>query len=85
MRNTNLLGANFGKIDFIHQGHVHYRVNSVCYSPDGKKIASGGSSAMIKIWDVESGYAEHTILAYGGIIHTVAFSPNGKLLVSGDD
>ena len=30
-------------------------MNSVCYSPDGKTIASGSGDKTIKLWDVNSG------------------------------
>ena len=36
------------------EGHSWY-VNSVSFSPDGTKIASGSDDETVKVWDVTSG------------------------------
>lgn len=63
-----------------HAGMVH----AVAFSPDGASLASGSSDRTIRFWDVSSG-KETGVLDGGkqeGGVQTVAFSPNGRLLVS---
>ncbi|KAF9066514.1 WD40-repeat-containing domain protein [Rhodocollybia butyracea] len=48
------------------QGHTN-GVNSVAFSPDGKKIVSGSSDNSVRIWNVETGMNEdqlHTLRAF---------------------
>ena len=66
---------------------------AVAWSPDGKTLASAGRDRAIHIWDPQTGREIDTIRTvikdnapidiYEGPIHSLAFSPNGKWLVSG--
>jgi len=68
-------------------GHTD-KIWSVCFSPDGTRLATGGSDKTIKVWDTRSYTVRHTlrrtVLAgtFHEIITTVAFSHNGKLVLS---
>eukprot|EP00949_MAST-11_sp_MAST-11-sp1_P003683 g3683.t1 len=42
------------------EGHSHY-VNSVSFSPDGTKVASGSGDNTVKLWDVTSGECLQTL------------------------
>src|SRR4051812_46173772 len=48
----NLWGPELLTLD----GHT-YKVNSVAFSPDGKKIVSGSADNTLRVWDAESGLA----------------------------
>ena len=56
-------------------------VFSVAYSPDGRRIVSGGGE--LKVWDAESGEEMLTLKGHTSIAYSVAFSPDGRRIVSG--
>ena len=61
-------------------------VLAVAYSPDGKTLASSGSSdGTIQLWDVKSGKHIKTLKGHTEMVRTLAFLPDGKILVSGSD
>ena len=68
---------------------------SVAFSPDGKTLASGQGDRLVHLWDVTpeqtvssdrpSGAPLQTLSGAQNAIWSVAFSPDGKLLVSGNE
>jgi WD40 repeat protein len=64
----------------------HQGVQSIEFSGDGKRIATGNWDGTAVLWDTASGRALKTIAAHNGIVELVAFSPDGRLLATaGDD
>ncbi len=59
-------------------GHWH----ACAFSPDGKKIAAGALSALVAIWDAETGEALHVLRGHEGSVEGVAWSPDGARLLS---
>jgi WD40 repeat protein len=57
-------------------------VFSVAFSPDGKRIVSGGDTTA-KVWDAHTGRNTLTLQGHTGTVSSVAFSPDGKRIVSG--
>ena len=65
---------------FLH-GHQS-SVESVCFSPDGKTLASG--SHEIILWDVANRQpVGEPLTGHTDSVESVCFSPDGKLLASG--
>jgi serine/threonine protein kinase len=58
-------------------------VNSVSFSPDGKRIVSGSEDNTLKVWDAQTGKETLTLKGHSGPVFSVSFSPDGKRIVSG--
>lgn len=53
-------------------------------SSDGKQVAIGGSSKIVKLFSTETGKVLQTLVKHTDWITALAFSPDGKLLATGD-
>jgi WD40 repeat protein len=79
LRGLTLAGSRFDI--YGHAGAVE----DVTCSPDSKLIATADSAGGVRIWDM-TGTLRHTLRAHGPRVSSVAFSSDGKRLVSvGDD
>jgi WD40 repeat protein len=61
---------------------------TVAFSPDGKRLATGGENNTVKLWDVATGREMQTLPGHSGDVYAVAFSPDveGRWLASaGED
>jgi WD40 repeat protein len=86
--------ARTGKPAQVLKGHTEI-VQSIAFSPDGRLLASGSSDKTARIWDLAKGAVVRTlaqptptersqsIVGISGMVFAIAFSPDGKMLVSG--
>src|SRR5262249_37320020 len=58
------------------------KVESVAFSPDGRRAASCGYDRTIRLWDVETGRELRRFIGHTDGVIGVAFSPDGRRLVS---
>ena len=58
-------------------------VFSVCFSSDGKKIASGSWDKTVRVWNVETGECIKTFEGHNSSVWSVCFSSDGKKIASG--
>jgi WD40 repeat protein len=59
-------------------------VSAVAFSPDGKRLATAGSDDAVRLWDVATGKRELPGPGHAEPVQCVAFTPDGKGLISGD-
>jgi serine/threonine protein kinase/predicted RNA-binding Zn-ribbon protein involved in translation (DUF1610 family) len=63
-------------------GHTR-PILGVCYSPDGKTIATGANDMTVRLWDAASGKCIKTLAGHKAWVESVVFSADGNTLVSG--
>lgn len=80
-----------GKVIRTHHAHSKW-IRKVIASPDGKLVASVADDMACKLWNAADGtlvrelrgHKELTPNNFGSMLYAVAFSPDGKLLATGD-
>ncbi len=60
-------------------------VESVAFSPDGKRLATGSMDTTVKIWDLASRRGMATLTNHTEPVDSVAFSPSGNVLATASD
>jgi WD40 repeat protein len=58
------------------------QLSSVTWSPDGKRLATGGSEGSVKIWDASTGQLRSVLPGHRGEVLAVAWSPDGRRIAS---
>ena len=64
-------------------GNIH----SVAFSPDGARIATGGTDGTVRVWEAATGHCRHVLRCFpehvmGDSVDKVVFSPNGSRLLA---
>jgi serine/threonine protein kinase len=67
---------------FSNLRHNSY-INSVAFSLDGKRLATGSADGSVKLWGAGAGQELLTFKAHSTEVTSVAFSPDGKRLATG--
>ena len=65
-------------------GHKDY-VDIAVLSPNGSTLASGSRDRTIRLWDAATSEHLKTLTGHNSNIHSIAFSPDERMLASGSD
>jgi len=60
-------------------------IYTMSLSPDGKRLATGGSDSIIGLWDTDTMVCTHTVTSRKKYIRAVAFSHDGHILAHGTE
>ena len=80
---ASLWDVESGKELITFKGHTK-ELNSVVFSPDGKRLATGSLDGNVKLWDVVTGQEVANLKVDQNFVTSVAFSPDGRTLVTGN-
>lgn len=75
--------TGFARAAISPRGH-RAAVRVLCFSPDGRLLASGGDDGVAIVWEVASGRAIATFPDHVPAVSALAFSPDGKTLTTGE-
>ena len=56
----------------------------VQFSPDGKKVASGGGDATVRLWDALANIPQKTYSGHKHHVLCLSWSPDARMVASGD-
>ncbi|KAF2148087.1 hypothetical protein K461DRAFT_206629, partial [Myriangium duriaei CBS 260.36] len=60
-------------------------INAVCFSPDGRYVASASEDRIVKVWEIEHRREVRNLSGHMHGVNTVCFSPDGELIASGSE
>ena len=55
----------------------------MCFSPDGRWVASGSDAKTVRLWDAATGRCVRTLEGHGHYVQSVCFSADGRWVASG--
>ncbi|KAI1906202.1 general transcription repressor [Ophidiomyces ophidiicola] len=58
-------------------------IRSVCFSPDGKCLATGAEDRQIRVWDIANRKIRHIFAGHENDIYSLDYSRNGRYIASG--
>ncbi len=58
-------------------------ISSLTFNPNGRTLATGSRNGLLQLWDVASGERKTVLSGHASNINAIAFSTDGKTLVSG--
>lgn len=66
-------------------GEMFQGALDVAFSPDGLQLATAGADGLAKVWDAETGRLLLTLAGHSDSLHSLAYSPDGRLIATSSD
>lgn len=87
LRQVNLAGAIFRNADLATSvfTEILSGIDSVTFTPDGERLATGGVDGKIRLWQVADGKQLLMLQGHQSWILSVSYSPDGQMLASGGE
>lgn len=60
-------------------------IAALAVSPDGQQVVSSSYDKSLKLWNLDTGDIEHTLLDYAELVTAIAFLPSGEFITAGRD
>ena len=79
---ANYDGVEGESVEFTLRGHSAECL-SIALSPTGRTLATGGTDAVIALWDTSKWVCQRTITTMAGPVRTLSFSWDGNYIVGG--
>ncbi len=73
-------GKTGRELRLIHDDHIGA---CIALNPDGRTLATGGLDGSVSVWSVDSGKELFTHVGHNSAVDSVAFSPDGRRILSG--
>lgn len=73
--------AQLQDLQINDEGDLYIR--SVCFSPDGKYLATGAEDKIIRVWEIGTAKIIHQFTGHEQDIYSLDFARNGRLIASG--
>jgi WD40 repeat protein len=84
-KTLRLLNLETTRGDGEMAGHTDW-LTRVAYSPDGRRLVTGGADGTARIWDEDTGRTMFVLEGHRGTVHDVAYSPDGgRVATAGAD
>jgi WD40 repeat protein/serine/threonine protein kinase len=82
IREVRILDAESGREVFPPLGRQTGAFSILRFSPDGKRVATGGWDFTVKVWDIATGQQTLALKGHTAVVTDLAFSPDGHRLIS---